>query len=354
MKPTNTREWVLLVHQLPQKPTKLRVRIWRKLQTLGAISIKNSVYALPFNDKTNEDFQWLKKEIEAIGGEANVFRAGAVEGATDTEIISLFRQTRNEEYSQLIEVLDSLVEAIKEQNQSGNLTALRISHYEIELTKNKQELERISATDFFNAPNKSKAVKSYEHCQKVLQDFQSTFKPKTANSSRKLKYDLADYQEKLWITRRDLHIDRLASGWLIKRFIDRRPRFRFVVKGEQPPHGITFDMFEGNFTHEGEDCTFETLIKKFSLEEVALKEIAQIIHDIDLKDHKFSRPEASGINAVINGMVQIFSDDNERLKQCLSLFDGLYELFKAEPVTSPKTSRPANKKERKGNGKRTT
>src|SRR5213083_2468506 len=90
-------EWILLIHQLPPKPTNLRVRTWRKLQTLGAIAIKNSVYVLPFNDKTFEDFQWLKQEIESAGGEATVFRAGAVEGATDDEIIASFRAARDQE-----------------------------------------------------------------------------------------------------------------------------------------------------------------------------------------------------------------------------------------------------------------
>src|SRR5678816_4239937 len=92
-------EWVLLIHQLPPRPTNLRVRIWRKLQKLGAIAIKNSVYVLPANEKTNEDFQWLKQEIESAGGEATVFRAGAVEGATDEEISNAFRNARDQEFA---------------------------------------------------------------------------------------------------------------------------------------------------------------------------------------------------------------------------------------------------------------
>src|SRR5687767_10463852 len=93
----STHEWILLIHQLPPKPTNLRVRIWRKLQKLGAVAIKNSVYALPANEKTNEDFQWLKQEIDSAGGDAAVFRAGSVEGATDDEIIGAFRKPRDEE-----------------------------------------------------------------------------------------------------------------------------------------------------------------------------------------------------------------------------------------------------------------
>src|SRR5213595_828897 len=91
-------EWILLIHQLPPRPTNLRVRIWRKLQKLGAVAIKNSVYVLPANEKTNEDFQWLKQEIETAGGEAAVFRAESVAGVTEKEIISAFRKARDEEF----------------------------------------------------------------------------------------------------------------------------------------------------------------------------------------------------------------------------------------------------------------
>src|SRR3954463_14876402 len=107
------REWLLLVHLLPQRPTSLRVRTWRKLQKLGAISIKNSVYVLPFNEKTHEDFQWLKQEIEESGGEASVFRAGSVEGAADDEIISAFRKERDEEYARLAAEFDGLTGALR-------------------------------------------------------------------------------------------------------------------------------------------------------------------------------------------------------------------------------------------------
>src|SRR5499425_3912747 len=105
---TSDQEWMLLIHQLPPKPTNLRVRIWRKLQKLGAIVIKSSVYILPASDKTNEDFQWLKQEIESAGGEAAVFRADAVEGATDKEIISAFRKARDEEFAEVNAQLDGL------------------------------------------------------------------------------------------------------------------------------------------------------------------------------------------------------------------------------------------------------
>src|SRR6267142_5616822 len=94
-------EWILLIHQLPSNPTNLRVRIWRKLQKLGAVAIKNSVYLLPANEKTHEDFQWLKQEIDSAGGEAAVLRASSVEGVTDDEIVTAFRKARDEEFAAL-------------------------------------------------------------------------------------------------------------------------------------------------------------------------------------------------------------------------------------------------------------
>src|SRR5215510_12190781 len=160
------QEWMLLIHQLPPRPTNLRVRIWRKLQKLGAVAVKNSVYVLPFNQKTHEDFQWLKQEIEAEGGEATVFRAGAVEGATDKEIIALFREARDEEYARVVAELDGLTGAIREQKRAGHLSAgqgsaVRISHYETELDKLRKELERIVGSDFFNASGRPAAVTAY-------------------------------------------------------------------------------------------------------------------------------------------------------------------------------------------------
>src|SRR5213595_454324 len=147
-------EWILLIHQLPPHPTNLRVRIWRKLQKLGAVAIKNSVYVLPDTEKTNEDFQWLKQEIESAGGEAAVFRADSVEGTTDKEIISAFRKARDEEFAEIATGLDGLAGSIREQTRGKHLSAGRLTAHETELDRMHAELERVIANDFFEArPN---------------------------------------------------------------------------------------------------------------------------------------------------------------------------------------------------------
>jgi len=206
------QDWILLIHQLPPRPTNLRVRIWRKLQKLGAVAIKNSVYVLPANEKTHEDFQWLKQEIESAGGEAAVFRAGSVEGATDEEIITAFRQARDEEFAVISAEFDGLTGAIREQTRGKHLSAGRLAGHENEIDKLHAELERIAANDFFNAAGHSPAFKAYERCQKALHDSQGPAQMTKRSVAKGGVLDVAKYQGRRWATRRNLHIDRLASA----------------------------------------------------------------------------------------------------------------------------------------------
>jgi len=324
-------EWILLIHQLPPKPTNLRVRIWRKLQKLGAVAIKNSVYVLPASEQAHEDFQWLKQEIEAAGGEVAVFRAGSVEGATDKEIISAFREARDEEYAAISAALDGLTGVIREQTRGKHLSAGRLSAHEAEIDKLKAELERMTANDFFNAAGKASAFSAYERCQKAMRIAQGPTAKPTQSQPKSGSLDVAKYQGRRWMTRRNLHIDRLASAWLIKQFIDQRPRFYFVADGETVEGAIPFDMFGAEFTHHGEDCTFETMLKRFGLaESKGLRGVAEIVHDIDLKDDKFHRLEASGLNAIIDGLSKVLRDDRKLLQQTGVIFDGLYALLSRE------------------------
>jgi hypothetical protein len=352
-------KWIMLIHQLPPKPTNLRVRTWRKLQKLGAVAVKNSVYVLPFNEKTYEDFQWLKQEIETAGGEAAVFRAGSVEGKADEEIIASFRQQRDEEYAQVTAELEALYGAIREQQRGGHLTLAHLAQYESELTKLRAELERIAGNDFFGAPGHARAQAAYEKCQKALLASRERGKPAKAASGSSVDssaaLDTAQYQGRRWVTRRNLHIDRLASAWLIRRFIDQRPRFYFVVEGETVEDGIAFDMFGAEFTHQGENCTFETLIKRFGLtSDKALQGIAEMVHDIDLKDNKFNRLEAAGLNATVLGLSALLKDDRKLVQQCYVIFDGLYSLLSSDEKSAKGRHDGSKQRTRRRAGKRST
>lgn len=334
------QEWILLIHQLPPKPTNLRVRIWRKLQKLGAVAIKNSVYVLPASEQAHEDFQWLKQEIDSAGGEAAVFRAASVEGATDDEIVAAFRKARAEEFAAITAELDGLTGAVREQTRDKHLSAGRLAGHEAEIDKLHAELERTAANDFFNAPGRAGAFNAYERSQKAIRAAQGPAGPPKASLTKSGTLDLAKYQGRRWVTRRNLHIDRLASAWLIKQFIDKRPRFYFVTEGKTIEGAIRFDMFGAEFTHQGEDCTFETMLKQFGLvKNKGLREIAEIVHDIDLKDDKFHRLEAAGLGAIIDGLSKVLRNDRRLLQQTGIIFDGLYELLSppAEKQTNTKT-----------------
>jgi len=345
---TTKPEWILLIHQLPPKPTNLRVRIWRKLQKLGAVAIKNSVYVLPATEKAHEDFQWLKQEIESAGGEASVFKAASVEGATDQEIVATVRKARDEEFAAIAAEFDGLTGAIREQSRGKHLSAGRLSAHESEIDKLHGELERIASNDFFAAAGRAAAFTAYERCQKELRAAPG---PKTKPPSSQTvgdRLDVARYQGRRWVTRRNLHIDRLASAWLIKQFIDKRPRFYFVADGETIEGAIPFDMFGAEFTHHGEDCTFETMLKRFGLgENKGLREIAEIVHDIDLKDDKFHRLEAMGLNAIIDGLSKVLRDDRKLLQQTGVVFDGLHALLSKDVVKPERKTKRNGKRSKK-------
>ena len=322
----------MLIHQLPPKPTNLRVRIWRKLQKLGAVAIKNSVYVLPATEQAHEDFQWLKQEIDSAGGEAAVFRAGSVEGATDEEIIAAFRKARDEEFAAVAAEFDGLTGAIREQSRSKHLSAGRLTAHEAEIDKLHVELERIAANDFFDAAGRNGAFNAYERCQKAIRAAQGPGGKAKPELTKTGTLNVAEYQARRWVTRGNLHIDRLASAWLIKQFIDKRPRFYFVANGKTVEGAIPFDTFGAEFTHHGEDCTFETMLKRFGLVEIkGLREIAEIVHDIDLKDKKFARLETTGLSQIIRGLCRIHEKDLERIDAGFAIFDALYAALQNTP-----------------------
>ena len=340
-------DWILLIHQLPPKPTNLRVRIWRKLQKVGAVAIKNSVYVLPATEEAHEHFQWLRQEIESAGGEASVFRADSVAGTTDEEIIAAFRKARDEEFAAVSAEFDGLTGAIREHSRGKHLSAGRLSAHETEIDKLHAELERIAANDFFDAAGRAGAFSAFERCQKAIRAAQGPTGKTVRSQAKHGNLEVAKYQGQRWVTRRNLHIDRLASAWLIRQFIDKRPRFYFVAEGGTVEGAIPFDMFGAEFTHHGEDCTFETMLKQFGLaESKGLREIAEIVHDIDLKDDKFHRLEAAGLNAIIDGLSKVLRDDRKLLQQTGVVFDGLYALLNKDSQKK-RSSMPRKRKRSK-------
>src|SRR5207302_1134281 len=330
--------WVLLIHQIPPKPDYFRVKVGRRLQRLGAAAIKNSVYVLPRSDETVEDFQWQMREIVAGGGEASVCEAHFVDGLTDTEIEALFRAARDAEYAEIVADAQRLRKAVPSGGRRGRTDGR--GQIAADVNRLKRRVAGIVAIDFFGAPRRRAAQEAVARLEARLRppDTQVPAPARPAQAPRGAT----------WVTREGVYIDRIASAWLIGRFIDAKARFKFVAaEGYRPrPGELRFDMFEAEYTHEGDACTFETLIMRFGLGDHALRVIAEIVHDIDCKEAKFGRPEASGIERLIAGIAQQHADDTARLAHGAALFDSLYVALAAtvaETGAARKTKRTSRR-----------
>jgi len=315
---TEPSQWLLLIHQIPPKPEYLRVKIWRRMQRIGAIAVKNSVYVLPRNEETLEDFQWVLREIVEGCGEGSICQAGFVDGLSDADLEAMFRAARDADYSAIAEEARELSSALPAQ---GKLEASARARLETDATRLRRRLAEVIERDFFDALGRQTA-------EGLVASLEARLNPDTTAKSDQgpAAYD---YRRRVWVTRKGIHVDRMASAWLIRRFIDPEARFKFVTaRGYQPEKGeLRFDMFEAEFTHEGDRCTFEVLLQRLKLTDAALRPIAEIIHDIDLKDGKFGRPETPGIERLITGICTAHKDDEERLARASAMFDDLHGSF---------------------------
>src|SRR5207237_5930073 len=194
---------------------------------------------------------------------------------------------------------------------------------EAELGRLKRRLAGLVAIDFFGAPRRRAAHEELARLETRVRP-PATEVPASAPPARAPR-------GATWVTRQGVYIDRIASAWLIGRFIDSKAQFKFVAaEGYRPrPGELRFDMFEAEYTHEGDACTFETLVARFGLGDRALRVIAEIVHDIDCKEAKFGRPEASGVERLIAGIAQQHAADTARLAHGAALFDALYAALAA-------------------------
>jgi len=312
--------WLLLIHQIPPKPNYLRVKIGRRLQALGAVAIKNSVYVLPRSEQALEDFQWVRREVVAGRGEATVCEARLLEGHSDAEIESLFTAAREADYSSLARDARGLERTLA---GPGKRRAKGAEPARQTLLRLRKRLSEIQTIDFFGAPGR-------DTVEGLLAGIEARLRPAARDAAATSATMPADVRGRTWVTRRGIHVDRMASAWLIHRFIDREARFEFVPGNEYAPRQgeLRFDMFQAEFTHDGDLCTFEVLLRHFRLAEPALRNLAEIVHDIDLKDAKFARPEALGLDRLIAGIAMRHPDDAARLSQGAAAFDSLYEYFR--------------------------
>jgi hypothetical protein len=312
----NRARWLLLIHQLPAKPAYQRVKTWRRLQSLGAVAIKNAVHALPAGEQAQEDFEWLLREIRDGGGEALICEARLVDGLSDEEVQATFNAARSADYDALAKEARELGEALDRADVRTRLARLKAS------------VGQTVALDFFGANGRETVDGLIAGLEAQMGN--EDVVGQAATDVTAAAENLRSLTNRVWVTRQGVFVDRIASAWLIRRFIDPDARYRFVrAKGHVPQDGeLRFDMFEAEFTHEGDRCTFEVLLPRLELNDEALTAIAQIVHDIDLKDGKFGREETDGIAHLITGLCLANKDDAQRLVRGAAVFDDLYEYFR--------------------------
>jgi hypothetical protein len=313
--------WLLLVHQLPAKPAYLRVKIWRRLQGIGAVAVKNAVHALPMSEGTQEDFEWLMREIVEGGGEAFLCETRLIDGLTDEQVQKLFDEARDADYEEIVKDARTLTKSLRPKLKSEKINEIRA-----QVARLRKRLADVVSNDFFGAIGRETAEGSLNDLDARLNEDEAVAKKATVVSKAS---PFGTLRGRTWVTRQGVHVDRIASAWLIRRFIDPDAAFKFVAgKGYRPAEGeLRFDMFQAEFTHEGDKCTFEVLLDRVSLNDSALRAIAEIIHDIDLRDSKFGREEAVGIRTLIDGIALATSDDQERIARGSELFNNLYDVF---------------------------
>jgi hypothetical protein len=328
--------WLLLIHQIPPKPGYLRVKIWRQLQRLGAVAVKNTVYVLPRSDQSYEDLQWVLRAIVDGGGDAMICEARFAEGLDDPQVEALFHAARDADYAQIAEDAKRL----SEEWPSTAVDIEQKARLAAEVSRLRRRFSEVAAIDFFGAPGRD----SIHGLLCALEARANAEDP----AIHALQSSREEVRGRTWVTRKGIHVDRMASGWLIRRFIDPDARFKFVDgKRYQPePAELRFDMFEAEFTHEGDRCTFEVLLDRFDLDDPSLRPLAEIVHDIDLKDSKFGRPETQGVASLVAGIAMGHRDDETRLARGSAVFEDLREYFRRKEPGSRRDDPTRARKDR--------
>jgi hypothetical protein len=316
-------KWLFLVHQVQTPNSRERVKIWRMTRKVGAILYRNSVYVLPYSKERLEDFQWLCQQIRDSKGEASVFVSEARDESEDRTLRAVFLRDSNEEYTAVLSKAERLLQRIQRAKKESRLSERLFKALTKETKQLTDAFGEAERTDFFGAPLAKKARAAALQITKSL----ATFEPQAQSVTPPKRQNRRVFQGRTWATREHIHIDRLCSAWLVRRFIDQKARFVFAPESKLPGSAVLFDVFGAEFSHHGEDCTFETLMKVFQLKDDALDTLAEIVHDIDMKDEKFGRVEAAGLDLVVRALGTSLRDDHKVLEAGAVFLNALYKHF---------------------------
>lgn len=306
---------------MPSKPDRNRLRIWRRLQKEGTLSLKDGVHLLPYSEDRYELFQWLSQEIKTLGGEMQFVTIEKIEMMNNKDVISLFHLQSEGAYSDIEEKINTIIDELSSLDRPINIEQEHT--YRQILKKVIHDFEPLFAIDFFHSEKGKRLKKAIQHAQLKLESLLES--KELAAQVIVPSLNIFDYQDKQWQTRTRPFVDRMASAWLIKKFIDTNAKFIFSntidISNDEI---VTYDMDQANFTHIGDLCTFEVLKKAFNIQDNNLEVLEKIIHTLDLNDDKYITPEAEGIKLVLTGIRNNARNDHEILMKSDEIFDYLY------------------------------
>lgn len=323
-KKDNELSWLLFFYSLPSQPTKNRMTIWRRLLKAGVLFFKGSVYILPHTEENREFFTWLVSEVTSLKGEASYVSVDMMETDDDREIIALFNRQREAAYQSVLSEIEEIERRIISMKMGGD--SLDRNKLVKRIRKVQRDFDEIKKIDFFSS---QQGIETGARLEKIVKALNGLIGPPSAQHTLTITpVRREDFQNKIWATRKRPFVDRFASAWLIKKFVDKKASFSFIDEKDLNGIGkdmILFDIRGGRFTHAGNLCTFEVLMKSFNIKNKALKKIAEIVHELDMKDDKFRNPEAKGIEDILLGIRKTAKDDYESLEKGIAIFEMLYQ-----------------------------
>ena len=315
--------WLLLVSTLPGQNGALRISVWRSLKSLGVGSLRDGAYLLPDRPDLAAAFQAVERDVAGSGGSAYVLRIHGQSDDDDARLCALF--DRSEEFSALIRTAHEL---------SADLAAKSEADVRRSVRQLRRESAALESIDYFGS-------RGLDALQRILEELElqivRTFSPDEprAVDARIERLARKDFQNRRWATRRRLWVDRVASAWLIRRFIDEHPTFMWLDEPKNRPKGaLGFDFDDADFTHVNHLTTFEGLVLAFDLDEDrALARLGAMIQYLDVGGSP--APEAPGFEAILSGMRDRAAGDDELLDGMSVVLDALYESFKSAAAPVP-------------------
>jgi hypothetical protein len=299
------------------------MRIWRRLIKVGAVQLKGAVYILPYNDENYEFCQWLVSEVSSMGGEGTFAKVRAIETMREAELINLFDSQREMDYQNIAKGLEGLGRKIESVRKGGGTKDSR--KLLEELGKYEKEFKEIRKIDFFSSKTGLTVEKRFKELYGMIKGISGIVTEEKGITV--VPKSIRDYRNRIWITRKKPFVDRMASAWLIKKFIDKGAAFKFIDEKDMKglsKDAVTFDIRCGELTHAGDMCTFEVLLKSFNIKDRTVKKIAEIVHEIDIKDDRYKNPETSGIEEILTGIRKVTTDDHEAIEKGIAVFEMLY------------------------------